>query len=205
MRNNVLSLIRGIIRQCIYGMPYTSFTLFIFKFKQSKVLLHCSKEKNEKRKKWDRNRMQELMATIYFMNYKSTVASVKKVASLPRANGRVCERRGRKVLKTFRDRTRLLREAKPCSIIGLRAFPPPVCFFAIYPSWVPFFTSSHFRPQNFAKKKTILEFIRKSNRDVVFLFLSLCVTLGSYLTNQNGTHYEFFSNGCLNEKFDRFL
>lgn len=113
--------------------------------------------------------MRVAIATIYFLNYKDAVAEAwKKVARLPRASSRrVCERRGREVLKTFRDRTRLLREAKPCSIMGLRARSslPPLSLSRLFLRYIRLesrLSFQHFQPENFAVgKKIVLKFVGK--------------------------------------------
>jgi len=106
--------------------------------------------------------MQVLMAMIYLLNYKSTVAKAWRRWRVYHERTGACERKGRKVLKTFRDRTRLLREAKPCSIMRLRAFSPPVCFLRYIRLEFRFSSARTSDPKISLKKKIISGFIRKS-------------------------------------------
>lgn len=75
MKNNFFFYLYFFLHSSMYLYPYISW-LFIFKSKQycSKVSAHCSKNERWKMKRRRRNRMQVPMATIYFLNYKGTVA-----------------------------------------------------------------------------------------------------------------------------------
>lgn len=161
--------------------------------------VYCSRNKKGKLKRRAEGAIGCLsIATIYFLNYKDAVRKREEGGESTTNSRHVCERRGREVLKTFRDRTRLLREAKPCSIMWLRAFFSSFSLpfvFAIYPSWIsPSSLYLTLPIPKFHWEKIALKFIRKSWGAM----RCFAIRLPLNLPNERPLH---FSRASLNERF----
>lgn len=143
---------------------------FIFKSNDkqynSKVSAHCSGHKNRKKerkkKARGRNRMQVPMATIYFLNYKGTVAKAwRRLRVYHEQTGACVKEEGGKSWKLSEIEHDFFEKRSLAPLWDYERhtspLPLPVCFCDI--SWAPLLALS--RPQNFAKKKDRLGIYRE--------------------------------------------